>query len=399
MGRPFHFAVVLPYRRVVTSVEFRPFTIDVPQEDLVDLRERLARTRWPEPATADGWEQGIPLDYAREVCEHWRTSYDWRVVEGRLNDLDQQLATVDGVDIHLLHVRSPEPTARPLLLTHGWPGSVVEFLDVLGPLTDPVAHGGDAADAFHLVCPSLPGYGFSGKPTGTGWGIERVAAAWVQVMQGLGYGRFLAAGGDWGSLVTHVLGVDHAEHLDGVHLTLGVCDPSALMALGEPTEEEVGQIGRLQAYVTSKNGYAQQQSTRPQSLGYGLADSPAGQASWILEKFGAWTDSGLDPESVIARDVLLDNVSLYWLTNSGASSARLYWESFAGVLAAFEPLGCPVGYSVFPEDLFVFSERWARTRYPDLRYYGTPARGGHFASMEQPELFVEETRAALRPMR
>ncbi|WP_026913009.1 epoxide hydrolase family protein [Patulibacter minatonensis] len=383
----------------MATVAFRPFTVDVPEADLQDLRDRLARTRWPEAAPAAGWDQGVPLAYVQEVCEHWRTSYDWRVVEGRLNALDQQIATVDGLDVHVLHVRSPEPTARPLLLTHGWPGSVLEFLDVLGPLTDPVAHGGDAADAFHVVAPSLPGYGFSARPDETGWGLERIASAWVELMHALGYERFFAGGGDWGSLLTHTLGIHHAEHLDGVHLTLGVCSPEALMALGDPTEDEQRQIGKLQAYVADENGYAQQQATRPQTLGYGLTDSPAGQAAWILEKFGAWTDSGHDPESVIARDALLDNVSLYWLTATATSSARLYWQSFGGVLASFESLACPVGYSVFPEDLFEFSERWARTRYPDLRYYARPARGGHFASLEQPELFVDEVRAALRPMR
>ncbi|MEV4422023.1 epoxide hydrolase family protein [Patulibacter sp. NPDC049589] len=383
----------------MAATDLRPFTVAVPEADLVDLRERLARTRWPEPATTPGWEQGVPLDVVRDVCAHWATAYDWRRLESRLNALDQRIVTIGGLDVHLLHARSPEPGARPLILTHGWPGSVVEFLDVLGPLTDPVAHGGDAADAFHVVCPSLPGYGFSERPSGPGWSVERIAAAWVELMGALGYDRFLAGGGDWGSFVTHALGVHHPDHVAGVHVTLGVCRVKALLALGEPTAEEQAQLARLRAYAADEDGYARIQASRPQTLGYGLTDSPAGQCAWILEKFGAWTDGDGRPEDTIDRDTLLDNVSLYWLTATAASSARLYRESFGGGATSALPLRVPVGYTVFPADLFAYSERWARTRYPDLRHYAVAPRGGHFASLEQPGIFVDEVRTALRTMR
>jgi len=379
----------------------RPFRVEVPEADVEDLRDRLRRTRWPEREPVEDWSQGIPLAYVQEVCETWATTYDWRALESRLNALDQHLVEIDGLDVHAIHVRSPEPDARPLLITHGWPGSVVEFLDVLGPLTDPVAHGGDAADAFHVVCPSLPDYGFSGKPTGTGWGVERIAAAWVELMAAFGYDRFFAQGGDWGSFVTHALGIHHADRLDGVHLNMCVLSPRAFKALGAPTPEEEAQIAKLRAYAADGNGYARQQSTRPQTLGYGLTDSPAGQAAWILEKFAGWTDPGGHPEEAVSRTTLLDNVALYWHTRTAASSARLYWESFGASSAAgsSEPLACPVAYSVFPHDIFTASERWARTRYPDLRHYRRLERGGHFAALEQPETFVAEVREGLRPMR
>jgi epoxide hydrolase len=375
-----------------------PFTAAIPEAELDDLRERLARTRWPEAEPVDDWSQGIPLEYLREVCEYWRTGYDWRGFEKRLNRYDQRIATIDGLDIHLLHVRSPEPGARPLIVTHGWPGSVAEHLDVIDALADPAAHGGDPADAFHVVVPSLPGYGFSGKPGRAGWGVGRTADAWVELMRRLGYPRFLAQGGDWGSFVTTAVAARHPDRLAGMHLNLAICDPQRLTALGEPTAQEQRQLAGFEHYLAWENGYSQQQSTRPQTLGYGLVDSPAGQCGWILEKFKAWTDCDGHPENVISRDRLLDNISLYWFTATGASSARMYWESFREILGDFSPVTVPTAYSAFPKDLFTASERWARTRYPDLRYYSEPAAGGHFASFEQPALFVEEVRAGLRGM-
>lgn len=380
-------------------VAFRPFAAAVPEDDLDDLRRRLRATRWPDVEPVDDWSQGVPLGYLQEVCAHWADGYDWRRAEARLNAHPQVIATVDGVDIHVLHARSPEPGARPLVLTHGWPGSVFEFLDVVGPLTNPVAHGGDAGDAFHVVCPSLPGYGFSARPSEPGWGVERIASAWTAIVAGLGYDRFLAQGGDWGSAVTHALATAHAEHVIGIHLNLPACSVNALRALGEPTNEEREQLARLERYAREENGYAQQQMTRPQTLGYGLADSPVGQCAWILEKFHAWTDCDGHPEHAIPRDVLLDTITLYWLTNTATSSARLYWESFGLRGPKPRPVEVPAGYTLFPQDIWGVSERWARTRYRDLRHYGRAPRGGHFATLEQPGIFVDEVRAAFGTMR
>jgi pimeloyl-ACP methyl ester carboxylesterase len=377
----------------------RPFTAAVPDAALQDLRDRLGRTRWPEHETVDDWSQGIPLAYTKDVCRYWATEYDWRRFEKQLNGFEQVLTTIDGLDIHAIHARSAEPGARPLIITHGWPGSIVEYIDIIEPLRDPVAHGGDAADAFHVVVPSLPGYGFSGKPTESGWGVGHVASAWTELMRRLGYDRFLAQGGDWGSIVTTHMGHSQTHAVDGIHVNLAICDPAALMALGEPTPEETAQLAKFQHYLDWENGYSQQQSTRPQTLGYGLTDSPAGQCAWILEKFRAWTDCDGHPENVVSRDKLLDNISLYWLTATATSSARLYWESFKPLLADFTPVTVPSAYSCFKEDVFTATERWARTRYADLRYYGTPERGGHFASTEQPTAFVEEVRAGFRAMR
>jgi pimeloyl-ACP methyl ester carboxylesterase len=377
----------------------KPFRIDISDDDLKDLRERLARTRWPDAQIVPDWSQGIPLDYVREVCDYWANGYDWRRAEAKLNAFDHVLVTIDGVDIHAIHAPSPEPDARPLIMTHGWPGSIVEFLDVIEPLRNPAAHGGDPADAFHVVCPSLPGYGFSGKPQVTGWGIEKTGSVWCELMHELGYPRFLAQGGDWGSLITCAMGARNAaDGVDGIHLNFAIANPESLMAQGEPTPEEMGQLGKMGTYVEWENGYSQQQMTRPQTLGYALADSPAGQCAWILEKFKAW--SGVDhPEEAFSRDHLLDNISLYWLTNTGTSSARMYWESIRRVLTDFPEVAVPSAYSAFPHDIMTISERWARLRFTDLRYFHDPGVGGHFAAMHVPELFVEEVRSGLRPMR
>ncbi len=314
--------------------------------------------------------------------------------------MPQFTTEVDGCAVHFIHVRSPVPDALPLVITHGWPGSVIEFLKVIGPLTDPVAHGGDATDAFHVVCPSLPGYGFSGKPTTAGWGIRRIAGAWAELMDRLGYPRYGAQGGDWGSAVTSALARHHADHLTGIHLNMPVV-PFGLLDLSDLTESEQASLASLADYQKWESGYATQQSTRPQTLGYGLADSPAAQCAWIVEKFRAWTDCGGDPETVLTRDELLDNVMLYWLNGSGASSGRLYWESFDTSLGGggSDPIGVPTGCSIFPKEIIRLSRRWAETGFTDLRYWNELDRGGHFAAFEQPELFVAEVRACFRLMR
>jgi len=378
------------------SPEIAPFRIEIPESDLDDLRQRLRRTRWPDAETVDDWSQGIPLSYTRDLCEYWLERYDWRACEASLNRFPQFRTSIDDLDIHFLHVRSPEAGALPLMLTHGWPGSIVEFRKVIGPLTDPVAHGGDAADAFHVVCPSLPGFGFSGKPASPGWGTEHIADAWDELMTRLGYARYGAQGGDWGAGVTVRLGIRHADHLAGIHLNMVTAQPDPA-TMNELTEQEQGALAAMKHYQDWDSGYSKEQSTRPQTVGYGLVDSPAGLCAWIVEKFWSWTDCDGDPANVLTRDEMLDNVMLYWLPGTGASSARLYWESFGKLIGG--TVQVPVGCSVFPKEIFRVSRRWAEKSYPDLRYWNEPAKGGHFAAFEQPAIFVDEVRAAFRSFR
>jgi epoxide hydrolase len=373
-----------------------PFRIEIPEADLNDLRRRLRQTRWPEAEAVGDWSQGIPLAYTRALCEYWLDGYDWRACEASLNKFPQFRAEIDGLDIHFLHVRSSEEGAQPLVLTHGWPGSIVEFRKVIGPLTDPAAYGGDPADAFHVVCPSLPGFGFSGKPAKSGWGVERIADAWDQLMTRLGYASYGAQGGDWGAGVTQALGIRHAEHLAGIHINMVTARPDP-DTMDDLTEAEQAALGALKYYRDWDSGYSKQQSTRPQTVGYGLVDSPAGLCAWIVEKFWSWTDCDGDPMTVLSRDEILDNVMLYWLPAAGASSARLYWESFTKSLAG--QVQVPVGCSVFPKEIFRASRRWAEKAFPDLRYWNELDRGGHFAAFEQPALFVDEVRAAFRAFR
>jgi pimeloyl-ACP methyl ester carboxylesterase len=317
--------------------------------------------------------------------------------QARLNQFPQFTTPIDGLDIHFLHVRSPHPDATPLVLTHGWPGSVVEFHKVIGPLTDPVAHGGDASDAFHVVCPSLPGYGFSGKPTRPGWGIERIADAWNQLMGRLGYPRYGAQGGDWGAMVTMRLGQRHPAPLVGIHLNMVPIGPPPGTTGDGLTERETAALAAFALHMKEGTGYSKQQSTRPQSVGYGLVDSPAALAGWIVEKFHGWTDNEGDPVTVVSRDEILDNLMLYWLPAAGASAARLYWESLRSSRPA--PVPVPAGCSLFPREIFRPSRRWAEPYFPDLRYWNELASGGHFAAFEQPETFVTEVRAAFRAFR
>lgn len=377
------------------SEAIEPFTVSIPDEDIADLRARLGRTRWADPAPVDDWSQGVPLPYVRDLCAHWMDGYHWPDRERRLNAFPQYRTEIDGLGIHFIHAPSSHPGALPLVLTHGWPGSVVEFLDVIGPLTDPTAHGGDAADAFHVVVPSLPGYAFSDKPRETGWGVERTARAWSELMARLGYSRYGAQGGDWGAMVTTSLGQQDPAHLAGIHLNMIIGFPGP--DDGELTEGEQAAMAGVAHYSQWDSGYSKQQSTRPQTLGYALVDSPAGQCAWILEKFWSWTDTDGDPVGALGADRILDNVMLYWLNAAGASSARMYWESFNN--PPLGPVGVPMGGSVFPKEIFRCSRRWAERQYTDIRHWGEPARGGHFAAFEQPTTFVEEVRAFFRTVR
>ena len=372
-----------------------PHPFAFPDSALVDLRDRLARTRWPERETVGDWSQGAPLDRVRALCEHWRDRHDWRACEARLNALGPSMTTIDGLDIHFLHIRSPEPDARPLIMTHGWPGSVIEFLDVIAPLTDPRAHGGAAGDAFHVVLPSLPGYGLSGKPTATGWNVDRIARAWLVLMRRLGYDRFLAQGGDWGSAVTSVLGASGDPAVAAIHLNMVITAPAPLS--DPPTAREQAAIDAGRYYAEWGNGYAIQQSTRPQTLGYALTDSPVGQAAWIVEKFHEWTDCAPDDDSALSVDAMLDNITLYWLSATAASSARLYWESFRTFNAP--AVSIPVGCSIFPREISRPIRAWAEGKYPRLVHFNELPRGGHFAAFEQPALFVEEVRTTFRAIR
>ncbi len=374
-----------------------PFRIAVPEEDLTELRTKLRSTRWPERETVDDWSQGVPLNYLRELCEYWAGQYDWRATEARLNAIPQYRTDIDGLGIHFLHVRSPEPDAVPLVLTHGWPGSIIEFEEVIGPLADPVAHGGQAKDAFHVVCPTLPGFGFSDRPAGRGWGIGKIAEAWTVLMRRLGYEKFGAAGGDWGTSVSTEIARLHPESLIGMHLVppLAPPDPDTMDDL---TDRERAALATLEYAAEWESGYSRVHATRPQTVGYGLVDSPAMLCAWIVEKFWAWTDCDGHPENIFSKDALLDNLMFYWLPGTGASSARLYWESIRDVDewitgTVTETIDVPTGCSVFPEEIQRPSRRWAGKRFTDIRYWNEPAKGGHFGAFEQPDLFVEDLRA------
>ncbi|MFC3688186.1 epoxide hydrolase family protein [Aquipuribacter hungaricus] len=381
--------------------QVRPFAPDVPQAALDDLRRRLQQTRWPDPETVDDSSQGPRLSRLQALVEHWRDRYAWRRCEALLAGLGQSVTTIDGLDIHFLHVRSPEPGALPLVLTHGWPGSVLEFRHVIGPLTDPVAHGGRAEDAFHVVVPSLPGFGFSGRPTGTGWGLARTAAAWSTLVQRLGYDRWVAQGGDWGAAVTTVLAHMGPGGLAGIHLNLVAFRPTAEeVAAATPHEQRM--LDDAARYGRELSAYMPLQATRPQTIGYSLADSPVGQAAWIYAMFQDVSDSGGDAESVFTLDEMLDDITLYWLTNTAASSARLYWEAMGPGAAGPPPSGpvtLPTGISMFPAEQVRLSRRWAESRFSSLVHFDELEAGGHFAALEQPALFVDQLRTTFRGLR
>jgi pimeloyl-ACP methyl ester carboxylesterase len=373
-----------------------PFHLAVPEAELEDLRRRLRTARWPEAETTHDWRQGAPLADVQALSDYWLNAYDWRRCEAMLNAFGQYRTQLDGLGVHFLHVRSPEPDALPLLLTHGWPGSVLEFAKVVGPLSNPVAHGGEASDAFHLIIPSLPGYGFSDKPRDEGWGVPRIAQAWVELVRRLGYDRFVAQGGDWGAAVTHAIGHLAPPELLAIHLNMPLGSPRAEQRAAL-TPDEQKRLERMQHHQKFGRGYSEQQSTRPQTLGYALADSPVGQAAWIYEKYREWSDCKGDPRNAFTLDEMLDNIMLYWLPNAGASSARLYWESLDGFGRG--EVTAPVCVSSFPCEIFRPTRKWVEARYPNIAYWNELDRGGHFAAFEVPELFVGEMRAALRPFR
>lgn len=377
------------------SDAINPYRIAVSDAVLDDLRQRLRAARWPEDELVEDWSQGVPAAWLRDVCRYWADSYDWRAREAALNRFDQFTTNLDGLDIHFVHQRSPHPDALPLVITHGWPGSIVEFHKVIEPLTNPTAFGGDASDAFHVVAPALPGFGFSAKPTATGWGTEHIGQAWTQLMARLGYGRYLAQGGDWGSAVTTAIGALDPEHCAAIHVTLAMGTRPRIE--GDPTPAEQRALDGSQYYKDWDSGYSKEQSTRPQTVGYALADSPVGQAAWILEKFWAWTDCDGHPENVLSRDELLDNVMFYWVTNSAASSARLYWESFGRGRRL--QVKVPVGVASYPKEIVPPVRHWMEPNFPDIRHWADMEKGGHFAAFEQPELFVADLRNWAREYR
>ena len=372
------------------------FQVVIASGAIEDLRRRLAMTRWPEQETVKDGSQGVQLARAQVLVEYWRDGYDMGRLERRLNSYPQFRTSIDGLGIHFLHVRSKHAGALPIILTHGWPGSVIEFLDVIGPLTDPEAHGGRAEDAFHVIIPSLPGYGFSDKPRQTGWDVPRIATAWSTLMKRLKYDRWVAQGGDWGAHVTTWLGKQKPEGLIAIHLNLPTLSPPPLE--GDPTAEEKAAIAELKAFFRTMTGYGSIQETRPQTLGYGLVDSPVGQAMWIYEKFTDWTDSNHDPESVISRDAMLDDIMLYWLTATAASSARLYAEN-SGDQISRQVVDTPVGVSIFPGEIYRPPRIWGERTYPKLFYWNKVSKGGHFAAFEQPALFTSELRACFAGFR
>jgi pimeloyl-ACP methyl ester carboxylesterase len=390
----------------VEDTAVRPFHINVPEEALVDLRRRIAATRWPDRETVTDRSQGVPLATMQALVRYWGTDYDWRKAEAKLNAWPQFMTNIDGLDIHFIHVRSRHPNALPLIMTHGWPGSVFELLKVIGPLTDPPAYGGRAEDAFDLVIPSMPGYGFSGKPQGTDWNPDHIARAWDELMRHLGYTRYVSQGGDWGAVVSDVMARQAPPGLLGIHVNMPATVPPEIakaLQAGDPppsglTPEEQAAYEQMNALYTKGSGYALMMVTRPQTLGYSLADSPAGLAAWFYDKFADWTYTGGQPEKVLTRDEMLDDITLYWLTNTGTSGARLYWENHANNFNAVD-ISLPAAITVFPGEIYQAPRSWAERSYHQLIYYNKVDKGGHFAAWEQPELFASEIRAAFRPLR
>jgi pimeloyl-ACP methyl ester carboxylesterase len=370
------------------------FKLSIPAGAIDDLNTRLAMTRWPDKETVGDWSEGVPLEKMKALADYWRSAYHMHRLEQRLNGFPQFRTQIDGLGIHFLHVKSKHPNAMPMIMTHGWPGSVVEFLKVLDPLTDPTAHGGRADEAFHVVAPSLPGFGFSDKPVERGWGLPRIAKAWAVLMKRLGYGSYVAQGGDWGAGVTTWMAKEHVEGLKATHLNLPILFPPPLQ--GEPTPEEKAALGQLVAFGDTGNAYARIQGTRPETLGFSLADTPVGQAAWIYEKLVKWADPKDAPG--LSNDEMLDNIMVYWLTNSGASSARLYFESFATDFSRQE-LDMPVAVSVFPGEAYKPPKVWGERTYSKLVYWNEVDKGGHFAAFEQPDPFVAELRKSLAEFR
>lgn len=383
-----------------TATAVRPFTLDIPQTDLDDLAVRLAATRWPDELSDAGWSQGVSMAYLKELAAYWHTTYDWREHEAHLNRLPQFTTTIDNANIHFLHIRSARPDSLPIVITHGWPGSIIEFLDVIGPLTDPGSHGGDPADAFHLVLPSIPGYGLSGPTHDPGWDIHRVARAWAELMRCLGYLRYGAQGGDWGHAITQELAAIDTDHVIAIHLnTLLTPPPTDPVEAAELTDDDRARLDRLTSAEPEMSGYAKIQGTRPQTLAYALTDSPVGQLAWIVEKFKEWTDSTAAPEDAVSRDRLLTNVMLYWLTATAGSSARHYWEAcHPSRPPRTEPPATPTGVAVFAADPARPVRRLAERNH-NIVHWSEFDRGGHFAAMEEPDLFVDDLRTFFRQFR
>jgi len=376
-----------------------PFEVHVPQAALDDLQLRLGLTRWPERETVGDWSQGVPLAAAQALVEHWRTHYDWRAFEAKINRFPQFRTQIDGVGIHFIHVRSSHPGALPILLSHGWPGSVIEFLDVIERLTDPVKFGGKPSDAFDVVVPSMPGYGFSDRPTDTGWNPGRIARAWTVLMRDkLGYELWVAQGGDWGSAVTHALASQRPAGLLAAHVNLPFVVPA--IQPSNPTAEEKTALDAIERFVSNKTGYADEMATRPQTIGYALNDSPVALATWMYEKFQEWTDNEGQPEDALTIDQMLDDISLYWFTGTGASSARLYWEGvgatirdhgfFSSARATHAPIELPMAATIFPAETFLPPRAWGEAAWPNLFSWTTVDKGGHFAAFEEPEIFARE---------
>jgi pimeloyl-ACP methyl ester carboxylesterase len=396
---------------VAAPTEIRPFKIEIPHLELDDLRRRIAATRWPGKELVSDRSQGVQLATLQELARYWSSEYDWRKCEARLNALPQFTTEIDGVEIHFIHVRSRHEDAMPLIMTHGWPGSVIELLGSIGPLTDPTAHGGNAEDAFHLVLPSLPGYGFSGEPTELGWENGRIASAWAELMRRLGYSRYVAQGGDVGAAVTDAMGRQGPEGLLGIHVNLLALAIALKDHLPRESEQERAALEKLNAFTTDGFGYFLEQTTRPQTIGYSLLDTPVGLAAWMLDhdtdSYYKISQAFVDGQPVgnLTRDSILDNITLYWLTGTGASAARWYWE-FGRFLAAAgatgqapPPVSVPVGFTTFPGEIWAAPRSWVETAYPGLAYFNEVDRGGHFAAWEEPELFSAEVRAAFSSLR
>ena len=379
--------------------EINPYMIQISNDDLEDLKRRLLSTRWPEKETVEDWSQGIPLSYIKEISDYWLNEYDWRSREEYYNSFPQFITNIEGLDIHFIHIKSPHEEAKPLIISHGWPGSIVEFHKVINPLIDPVSFGGKAEDAFHLVCPTLPGYGFSGKPSQTGTGVERIAELWDILMNKIGYSKYFAQGGDWGSAITIAIGKQNKGSCQGIHVNMPFAPPTK-EAIENPSKRDKIAFEGLGYYQEWGSGYSKQQSTRPQTLGYGLVDSPIGQASWIIEKFYEWTDCNGHPENILNKEELIDNVMFYWLTKSAISSARLYWESFGSFGGnPEEKLELPIGCSIFPKEISRTPRSWAEQIYSNIVYWNELKKGGHFAAFEQPEIFINEIRNCFKEMR
>ena len=388
------------------GVAIRPFRVNVPEEALVDLRRRVAATRWPARETVTDQSQGVRLEKIQALVRYWETDYDWRKVEAKLDALPMFVTEIDGIDIQFIHVRSRHPNAMPLIITHGWPGSILELVKVIGPLSDPTAHGGRAEDAFDLVIPSMPGYGFSGQPKETGWNADRIGLAWDVLMKRLGYTRYVAQGGDWGSVVADRMARQKPAGLLGIHVNMPATVPADVARAinnGDPAPAGLSPVEKaafdsLSTFFSKNGAYGAMMTTRPQTLGYGLSDSPVGLAAWMYDKFAQWTYSGGEPERSLTRDEMLDGITLYWLTNSAVSSAQLYWENNANNFNAVD-ISLPAAITVFPGEIYRAPRSWSERAYHNLIYFNEVDKGGHFAAWEQPELFSTEIRAAFRSLR